>query len=154
MISLVESELRDAQPDADLYGDKGFVKVESIGHRTRALSQTARGIAATQKLLTGTQKVKTQSKKFRTYRKDGNLDTALADFNSVKPVLRKKARDWDFWYGRQSLLSKYKLIGTAGDVRLILWQHGDNFSRGSPVLEVRSGFDALYDRIVYKTNGN
>ena len=152
-----DQKLRGAQSDADLFVDKGLVKVESIDQSTRAVSQTARGVLAARKLLAGAQKVETRSKKFRKYRKDGNYETALADFNSVKPVLRKKDLNriafGESWK-RQKYYDSNKLHGSVGNIRLVLKKAGDNYSEGSPVLEIRSVFDALYDRIEYKTNGN
>ena len=53
----------------------------------RAITRAAKGIAAVQKLLTGAKTVTTESKNFRVYKKNGNYETALQDFYSVKPVL-------------------------------------------------------------------
>ena len=50
--------------------------------------------------------------------------------------------------------NNYPMVGTVGDTRLILRKNGDYYSKGSPVLEIRSALDPLYTRIVYKTLGN
>lgn len=146
----LDQKLRDAQPGAELNGGTMLLKEEYMYRRKRVVGMSARGLAATQKLLVGAQKVKTSSKKFRNYRKDGNYETALADFNSVEPVLTRKKIPWS--HGRQSL-ARHKfdnsLIGTVGETRLILRKYGDTYSNGSPVLEIRSALDVLYNRIVY-----
>ena len=57
-----------------------------------------------------------------------------------------KIRKWD-----PGLRSVDMHIGTVGDRRFILMLDGDKNSKPNPVLEIRSATDALYDRIVYKT---
>ena len=42
------------------------------------------------------------------------------------------------------------LIGQAGDRRIILRPLGDKLSHGSPVIEIRSFTDDIYEKIVYK----
>ena len=55
---------------------------------------------------------------------------------------------------RQKYYDSNELHGSVGNIRLVLKKAGDNYSDGSPVLEIRSVLDALYNRIEYKTNGN
>ena len=147
-----EPKLSDAQPGAELHaGAVHEMNADDSGRETRAITGTAKGLAAAQKLLAGAEKVKTTSKNFRKYLKAGNYETALADFNSVEPVVMKANRSFNFGHPRSQ---NPPLLGRVGDTRLILWQNGDLYSRGSPVLEIKSASDAMYDRIVYKTIKN
>ena len=163
MLSFADSErnqkLRELQPDVDMHSAVRLIKVKSMGPNTRALRHTTRGLDAARKLLAGAQQIATKSKKFRSYIKDGNLETALADFNSVDPVLSKDPmpRPGVGKFYAWNALSRHKyensLVGSVGDKRLFLRMAGDNYS-SLPVLEIRSALDTLYDRIVYKTIRN
>ena len=113
------------------------------GLRKRSASLGAKGLAAMETLLTGTKKTRT-TKNARFYKKIGNRQTALDDFNSVEPVLAKYNPNRP-QFGRLG----ERRIGAVGDRRLILMLDGDRKSRYSPVLEIRSATDALFDRIVY-----
>ena len=151
-----EAKLSDAQPGAELYASAVYeMNADDFGRETRAITGTAKGLAAAQKLLAGAEKVKTTSKNYRSYMKAGNYETALADFNSVTAVVKKANPVGLFSYlGPRSNPYGPTLLGRVGDRRLILKQSGDLYSRGSPVLEIRSASDAMYDRIVYKTIKN
>ena len=156
MIPLAESQLdqklryaQAMQTGADLYYGAGHdLYIISTGLRTRAVGQTAKGAAAVQKLLSGAKRARTTSKNYLTFRKDGGFETALADFNSVKPVLNKVHPRYINLKGPNT---NYPMAGAVGDTRLILLQNGDRFSKGSPVLQIRPALDPLYTRIVYKT---
>ena len=151
-------QLRDAQIDAAPYGmlhsDVGSeADMEKRGLWKRAITPAAKGIAAVEKLLTGATKVAAPSKTSRTYMKNGNYKTALQDFYSVEPRLRKPKLfggmpSFQMGRGRDR---RDSLIGTVGDRRLILLPSGDGYS---PVLEIRSITNADYDRIVYETKGD
>ena len=132
----------DSAPRA-VYNDAGYeIDGERQDLRKRAvLTPLFRGMAAADKLLTGARKFRT-TKKSRSYKKIGNRQTALEDFYSVEPQIRK-------WELRGRAVDVY--IGTVGDRRLILMLDGDRLSKPAPVLEIRSATDVLYDRIVYKT---
>ena len=141
-----------AQRGADLYYGTGYeLNAKSTDLAARAIGQTAKGAAAIQKLLSGAKKVGTKSKNYQAFMKDGNSETALADFNSVKPVLNKLHPSY---INLRGPYTNYPMIGTVGDTRLILMQNGDRFSNGSPVLQIRPALEPLYTRIVYKNNGN
>ena len=151
----------DIQPIAGIFADSLRIHVDNPVRRARAVSRTPRGIAAIRKLLEGAHEVKTRSKNFRSYKKDGDLKTALRDFESVSPVVMKpsqKRQRLNFGrlsYGRNNKHHEYNtLMGKVGDTRLILLKQGDTFSRGLPVLEIRRPLDPLYDRIVYQITGN
>ena len=145
----------DTQPIAGIFADSLRSHVDNRVRRARAVSHTPRCIAAIQKLLEGAHAVQTTSKNFRSYKKDGDLKTALRDFESVSPVVMKPSQRQRLNYGRNNLHRDYNtLMGTVGDTRLILLKQGDNFSRGLPVLEIRRPLVPLYDRIVYQITGN
>ena len=115
--------------------------------RKRSANLAAKGMAALEKLLNGATKYRTNSQA-RFYRKPGNRETALNDFNSVKPVLnRQNANTLRVRAGKRP---GQVIIGTVGDRRLILMMGGDRNSGYLPVLEIRSATDVLFDRIVYK----
>ena len=96
-----EPKLSDAQPGAELHaGVVHEMNADDSGRETRAITGTAKGLAAAQKLLAGAEKVKTTSKNFRKYLKAGNYETALADFNSVEPVVMKANRSFNFGHPR------------------------------------------------------
>ena len=141
--------LRDSQPNAMLMPRTEQVwNIQDTARRLRALAKTAKGMAAVEKLLTGAKKVKTDSMNYRSFKKNGNYKVALADFNSVKPRV-KKPNPNRIVYGRPKSIGS-ALVGSVGDVRLILMRNGDNFSNGAPVLEIRPALDPLYTRIEYK----
>ena len=96
-----------------------------------------------QKLLSGAKRVRTISKNYLTFRKDGGYETALADFNSVKPVLNKVHPSYINLKGPNT---NYPMAGTVGDTRLILLQNGDRFSKGSPVLQIRPALSLVHVR--------
>ena len=84
----------DEQSDAGLTNGAPFIK----SHRK---ARSARlGMTAAQRLLRGAEKIGTKDKQFRTYIKTGNYDTALADFNSVEPVL-ETVNPKRIYYGRR-----------------------------------------------------
>ena len=151
----------DIQPNAgilDAFSHSHELKMCEYNtiRRARAISQTARGMAAVRRLLADAQEVKTTSKNFRSFKNDGDLRTALRDFESVSPVLMKQKPYLSlFTFGRKNINGN-RLVGTVGDIRLILRQQGDIYSRGSPVLEIREShsLNPVYDRIVYKISGN
>ena len=113
----------------------------------RSASLAVRGLAALETLLTGATKYRT-NKQARFYRKRGNRQTALADFNAVQPVLTRQ--NPNALRVRQGKRPGQVFIGTAGDRRLILMLGGDKNSGYSPVLEIRTATDHLFDRIIYK----
>ena len=151
MISLVESQLdralRNDQPGVHMYYGAGYgINLEDMGLATRAIAQVAKGNAAVQKLLRGAKKVGSKSKIFYKYQKDGNIETAMHDFNSVLPKMETLRQNMHYPTDR--------LVGTIGNIRLVLMKNGDSWSRGSPVLEIRSAYDKVYDKIVYKKPKN
>ena len=120
------------------------------GRETRALTGAAKSVAALEKILTSAKKVKTPAKSYRLYRKEGTLQTAMDDFYSVEPIVRKrnpKIPSFVFSTGRTQ---QNALIGQVGNTRLILMPYGDKYSKHAPVLEIRSGIEPVYERIVYK----
>ena len=148
IITLAEGQhLRDEQPDAELNVGVRFIEAKHLVRRTRAARL---GMAAAQRLLRGAEKIGTKDKQFRTYIKTGNYETALADFNSVEPVL-ETVNPKRIYYGRRKSI-KTSLVATVGNTRLILRKTGDRYSEGLPVLEIRPFLDPLYTRIVYETN--
>ena len=84
----------DEQSDAGLTNGAQFIKP----HRMKM--SAGLGMTAAQRLLRGAEKIGTKDKQFRTYIKTGNYDTALADFNSVKPVL-ETVNPKRIYYGRR-----------------------------------------------------
>ena len=128
-------------------------KIYNTFRRARAISQTSRGITAVRRLLAEAQEVKTASTDFRSYKKAGDKNTALRDFESLSPVVTKR-RPNKLNFGRKYNHNNNELVGTVGETRLILWPQGDFLSSGSPVLEIRYRLDPLYDRIVYQKPGN
>ena len=107
----------------------------------RAITRAAKGLFVMEKLLTGTKKVAT-TKNARFYYKEDNRQSAFHDFNSVKQHLIKP---------NVNNLNPVRSIGkvffsSVGDRRLILMLDGDRSNKFSPVLEIRSAKDALYDK--------
>ena len=99
-------------------------------------------------LLTGTNNVHT-TKNVRVYLKNGNRQTALNVFNSMKPVVaRPNMNNLGLGTQRQGEI----LFGRVGDRRLTLMLDGDKkkwHREFSPALEIRSATGDLYV-IVYK----
>ena len=131
--------------------DEGYTYERELKKRaiTRAYA-AAKGLLVMEELLTGAKKYMT-TKNARFYRKNGNRQTALADFNSVKPVVSRP----NFDLGNRRLGEI--LIWRVGDRRLVLMPDGDPYYRFDrpghvqpPVLEIRSATDNVYDIIVYK----
>ena len=130
-------------------GDEGYT-YQHTKHTKRSISRAAKaGLLVMKNLLTGAKKIYT-SKHARFYLKKGNRQTALNDFNSVKPVVATPNMN-NLGIGRQRLGEI--LFGRVGDRRLKLMLDGDKkkrHSRFSPTLEIRSATGDLYDVIVYK----
>ena len=116
--------------------------------RKRSASLAAKGLAAVEALLTGTKKGAI-TRKARIYTKIGNSQTALNDFKSVEPVLTRVNIN-NFNTPSRNRIEDIR-FGTVGDRRLILKPYGDRYSRGRPVLEIRSATDSHYIRIDYMT---
>ena len=133
-----------------LFDDASTAKHNDVEIRAltkRSLSQAAKGIAAAETILTGARKYYT-TKKARFWKKTGDLQTAIDDFYSIEPVVKRQHRSSGNWYQSRNRRG-HVLIGTVGDRRLILLKQGDPLSKFNPVLEIRGFTDALYDRIVY-----
>ena len=117
------------------------------GLTERSISTAKKGLLAMEKLLMGAKKVQT-NKRARFYRKNGNRQTALADFYSVKPAVTRPNMNT---LGNRRLGER--LIGSVGNRRLILMLDGDYHRHRSPahspVLEIQSTTDDLRDVIVY-----
>lgn len=128
----------DARLESDAYRGE---------RRKKAVTQTAKGLAVLQALLRGAKEIPTKSNRYRLYKKYGNLDTALKDFNSVKPDFTGPKR---YGWNSQGLKIFKPRIKIVGDRKLILMPDGDRYSRRSPVLQIWTDTDVLYDRIVYK----
>ena len=166
LVTLTSTESQKlGQKVGDIQPNTGILNAFSHSHelkmyeyntirRARAISQTARGMAAVRRLLADAQEVKTTSKNFRSFKKDGDLRTALRDFESASPVLMKQKPN-RLMFGRKNIYGN-ALVGTVGDIRLTLRKQGDLYSKGSPVLEIREShsLNPVYDRIVYKISGN
>ena len=132
-----------------LFDDASTAKHNDVEIRAltkRSLSQAAKGIAAAETILTAARKYRT-TKTARFWKKTGNLQTAIDDFNSVQPVVKRPHPfgDWDQPRNRRG----HVLVGTVGDRRLILIPQGVPASKFNPVLEIRGFKDALYDRVIY-----
>ena len=116
----------------------------------RSLSGAKKGIAAAETILTGARKYFSTTNA-RVWIKTGNLQTAVDDFNSVKPVVKRQNRNSGNW-NQQGNRRGNVLVGTVGDRRLILiMPKVGTASQSNPVLEIRGVTDALYDRIIYTT---
>ena len=134
------------------YNSAGHGTIE--GRETRALTGAAKSVAALEKILTSAKKVNTQAKSYRLYRKEGTLQTAMDDFYSVEPVLKRLTPINESFVFRRRGRTNTSLIGHVGNTRLILLTQGDRFSKYEPVLEIRSTTESVFDRIVYKSKGN
>ena len=135
----------------NLFDDASTVQYNDAEIRAltkRSVSGAAKGIAAAEAILSGARKYRT-TKTARFWKKTGNLRTAIADFNSVQPVLDTRKPYSVYW--KQSLNRKANVIGTIGDRRFILIPNGDPKSKFKPVVEIRTPADTLYDRIIYTT---
>ena len=139
------SEVQTYQASQSILTSKALNKIGTYRRdlRKRSASLAAKGLAAVEAQLTGTKKGHI-TRKAIIYRKNGNRQTALNDFKSVEPVLTRSKT-----YGRDSVEDLH--MGTVGDRRLILKPYGDRYSRGRPVLEIRSATDSHYIRIDYMT---
>ena len=135
-----------------LFDDASTAKHNDVEMRAltkRSLSQAAKGIAAAETILTAARKYRT-TKTARFWKKTGNLQTAIDDFNSVQPVVKRKHRNsGNFNHDQLRYRRGHNLVGTVGDRRLILLPQGDPASKFNPVLEIRGFTDALYDRVIY-----
>ena len=154
--SRLDKKVWAMQPVGGIFAESAYNldrKIYNTPRRARAISPTSRGIAAVRRLLAEAQEVKTASNDFRSYKKAGDKNTALRDFESLSPVVIKR-RPNKLNFGRKYNHNNNELVGTVGETRLILWPQGDILSSGSPVLEIRYRLDPLYDRIVYQKPGN
>ena len=141
-LTLVFAEIY--QPYAQVYYTGGGWETDSrnAGLATRGITQIAKGNAAVQKLLGSAKRMASNSKTFLTYNKNGNYETALRDFNSVHP--EREILNPNIHHPTD------RLVGTVGYVRLVLMKKGDSYSKGLPVLQIRSPMDKMYKRVVYK----
>lgn len=100
------------------------------------------GATAVDILLDGARKITSYSKRWKKYEKQGNLFTAVSDFNKVKPTNV-------FKYRKQSGVM---LEGDLGD-RTIYLKIKDRQEKGSPsitVFDPKKGSEQQFDKIVYR----
>ena len=148
--------LTDAKPQIQLHDalDQGHTYINQRDPSTtkRLTKRTARkGVAMMERLLKGAEKI-TTTKNARFYIKPGDRQTALNDFNSAARVVIRPNMNNIKGLRRLGDI----LIGRVADRRLVLMLDGDKwhlnylYNRKSPVLEIRSAADDLYDVIFYK----
>ena len=151
------AELIDAKTQIQLHDalDQGHTYINQRDPSTtkRVTKRTAwKGVAMMERLLKGAEKI-TTTKNARFYIKPGDRQTALNDFNSAaRVVIRPNMNNFE---GIRRLGDI--LIGKVADRRLVLMLDGDKWHknylyRSSPVLEIRSAADDLYDVIFYKVD--
>ena len=157
MLAAARNPVGPSLPDdiADpLFVGNGFDSIDKItlGKRTRGrkrvkksvspfLGDGVKGLIAATRLLKGTEQLGTKEKNVRLFQKAGDFESAMADFNSLKPWLVTKKS----YPGGNRLVT-----GMIGNRLIVVDKKG---SKLNPMITVlRASTDGLYDsadKIIY-----